>query len=68
VHSLQRRPAIFVNPYLAATGDLMPMLIGSTTMACTLLSMMLGQISMGMEALGVLLASIVLMSLQREEL
>jgi len=46
----------------------MPMLIGSTTMACTLLSMMLGQISMGMEELGVLLASIVLMSLQREEL
>ena len=34
----------------------------------TLLSMMLGQITMGTEALGVLLAAIVLMSLQREEL
>lgn len=44
----------------------MPMLIGSTTMACTLLSMMLGQIAVGMEALGVLLAAGVLMSLQRE--
>jgi hypothetical protein len=44
----------------------MPMLIGSTTMVCTLLSMMLGQITVGMEALGVLLASAVLMSLQRE--
>jgi len=44
----------------------MPMLIGSTTMVCTVLSMMLGQITVGMEALGVLLASAVLMSLQRE--
>ena len=44
----------------------MPMLIGSTTFACTLLSMALGQISAGMEALGVLIASLVLMSLQRE--
>jgi hypothetical protein len=44
----------------------MPMLIGSTTAAVTLLSMMLGQITMGMEALGVLLAAFVLMSLQRE--
>jgi hypothetical protein len=44
----------------------MPMLIGSTTMVCTLLIMMLGQITVGMEALGVLLASAVLMSLQRE--
>lgn len=44
----------------------MPMLLGSTTMACTLLSMMLGQIAVGMEAIGVLLAAIVLMSLQRE--
>jgi hypothetical protein len=44
----------------------MPMLIGSTTVACTLLSMILGQITMGMEATGVLLAALVLMSVQRE--
>jgi hypothetical protein len=44
----------------------MPLLIGATTVACTLLSMMLGQIALGMEALGVLLAAAVLMSLQRE--
>jgi hypothetical protein len=42
------------------------MLIGSTTVACTLLSMMLGQIAMGMEAIGVVLAALVLMSVQRE--
>jgi hypothetical protein len=44
----------------------MPMLIGSATVLCVLLSMMLGQISVGMESLGVLLAAFVLMSLQRE--
>jgi len=44
----------------------MPLLIGSTTFACTLLSMALGQITVGMEAMGVMLASLVLMSLQRE--
>ena len=44
----------------------MPMLLGSTTFACTLLSMALGQVSIGIQAMGVLLASIVLMSLQRE--
>lgn len=44
----------------------MPMLLGATTAACTLLSMMLGQIAIGMESLGVLLAAAVLMSLQRE--
>ena len=44
----------------------MPMLIGSTTVFCTLISMMLGQITLGMEAIGVLLAAVVLMSLQRE--
>jgi hypothetical protein len=44
----------------------MPMLLGSTTVFCTLLSMMLGQITMGMEAIGVLLAALVLMSVQRE--
>jgi hypothetical protein len=44
----------------------MPLLIGAATVACTLLSMLLGQIALGMEALGVLLAAAVLMSLQRE--
>jgi hypothetical protein len=44
----------------------MPMLLGSTTFACTLLSMAVGEITMGIQALGVLLASVVLMSLQRE--
>ena len=44
----------------------MPMLLGSTTFACTLLSMALGQVTIGIQALGVLLAAIVLMSLQRE--
>ncbi len=43
----------------------MPMLIGATTVVCTLLSVMFGQIALGMEASGVLLAAIVLMSLQR---
>jgi hypothetical protein len=44
----------------------MPMLIGATTVFCMLLSMMLGQIALGTEALGVLLAAAVLMSLRRE--
>ncbi|MFI4948265.1 MAG: hypothetical protein ACHQC9_05650 [Alphaproteobacteria bacterium] len=44
----------------------MPMLIGSATVVCTLLSMILGQVAMGTEAIGVLLAAIVLMSVQRE--
>jgi len=44
----------------------MPMLLGATTFVCTLLSMMLGQIAMGTEAIGVLLAAAVLMSVQRE--
>ena len=44
----------------------MPMLLGSTTVVCTLLSMMLGQIAIGMEGVGVVLASLVLMTLQRE--
>ena len=44
----------------------MPMLLGSTMLVCTLLSMMLGQIAMGMQAIGVLLAALVLMSVQRE--
>ena len=44
----------------------MPLLLGCATIACTLLSLMLGQITMGTEALGVLLAAFVLMSVQRE--
>ncbi len=44
----------------------MPMLLGSTTLVCTLFSMMLGQVALGMESAGALLASLVLMSLQRE--
>ena len=44
----------------------MPLLLGSTTVVCTLISMMLGQITLGMETIGVLLAAGVLMSLQRE--
>jgi len=44
----------------------MPMLLGSAIVVCTLLSMMLGQITVGMEAIGVVLAAFVLMSLQRE--
>ncbi|HVB17901.1 MAG TPA: hypothetical protein VNF04_15290 [Stellaceae bacterium] len=44
----------------------MPMLLGSTIVVCTLISMMLGQITLGMEAIGVLLAAFVLMSVQHE--
>ena len=44
----------------------MPLLIGSATLACTLLSMILGQIAIGMESLGVLLVAIVLMSVERQ--
>jgi hypothetical protein len=44
----------------------MPLLLGSTTLACTLFSMLLGQVALGMESIGVLLASLVLMSLQPE--
>lgn len=44
----------------------MPMLLGSTTFACTVLSMALGQITIGIQAIGVLLAALVVMSLQRE--
>ena len=44
----------------------MPMLLGSTTLACTLFGMALGQVALGMESLGVLIATLVLMSLQRE--
>ena len=43
----------------------MPMLIGSATLACTLVGMLLGQVAIGMESLGVLLAAVVLMSVQR---
>jgi len=44
----------------------MPMLMGSAIVVCTLVSMVLGQIAIGMEAIGVLLAALVLMSFQRE--
>jgi hypothetical protein len=44
----------------------MPMLIGAATAATTLLSMTLGQINTGFEAFGVLLASIVLMTIRQE--
>lgn len=44
----------------------MPLLIGSTTVACTLFSMLFGQITIGMESLGVLLAAVVLMSVKRQ--
>lgn len=44
----------------------MPMLIGAVTAAMTLLSMALGQINTGFQALGVLLAAAVLMTLRQE--
>jgi len=44
----------------------MPLLIGSATLAATLLSMACGQINVGFEAFGVLLASVVLMTLREE--
>ena len=44
----------------------MPMLLGSATLACTLFSMLLGQVALGMESVGVLLATLVLMSLKPE--
>jgi hypothetical protein len=56
----------FRQPRIANWDAAMPMLLGSTTVICTLISMMLGQINMGMETIGVLLAAGVLMSVQRE--
>jgi hypothetical protein len=44
----------------------MPFLIGTATVVTTLLSMAFGQISAGLEALGVLLAAAVLMTLGEE--
>jgi hypothetical protein len=44
----------------------MPMLIGAAMFAVTLLSMASGQISSGFEALGVLLGSVVLMTLREQ--
>ena len=41
----------------------MPFVIGSATLACTMLSLSLGQAPLGMQALGVMLASAVVMSL-----
>jgi hypothetical protein len=61
------------NRYIAVLGreskhrkHAMPMLIGAATAATTLLSMALGQINTGFEALGVLLAAIVLMTLREQ--
>ena len=42
----------------------MPLLIGSATLAATLLSMAFGQINTGFEAFGVLLAAVVQMTLR----
>jgi len=42
----------------------MPLLIGSATLAATLLSLVFGQIATGFEAFGVLLAALVLMTLR----
>ena len=44
----------------------MPLLIGTATLAATLLSMAFGQISVGFEAFGALLAAVVLMTLREE--
>jgi hypothetical protein len=44
----------------------MPLLIGSATLAATLLSMACGHIHVGFEAFGVLLAAVVLMTLREE--
>ena len=44
----------------------MPMVIGAATAASTLMSLALGQINTGFEALGVLLAAVVLMTLRLE--
>jgi hypothetical protein len=44
----------------------MPFLIGAAIAASTLISMALGQIDTGLEALGVLLAAGVLMTLREE--
>lgn len=44
----------------------MPLLLGAATFATTLLSMAFGQIDTGIEALGVLLAACLLMTLQQE--
>ena len=42
----------------------MPLLIGSATVAATLLSMAFGQINTGLEGFGVLLGAVVLMTLR----
>jgi hypothetical protein len=44
----------------------MPFMIGAATAATTLVSMALGQIDTGFAALGVLMAAIVLMTMQEE--
>jgi hypothetical protein len=44
----------------------MPFVIGAAIIASTLLSMAFGQINTGFEALGVLLAACVLMTMRRQ--
>lgn len=44
----------------------MPLLLGAATVACTIVGMLAGQVAVGMEALGVVVAGLVLMSVQRE--
>jgi|GEM_PF-1144039 hypothetical protein len=44
----------------------MPLAIGAATIVSTLLSMAFGQINTGLEAFGVLLAAVVLMTIRQE--
>lgn len=44
----------------------MPLVIGAATVTSMLLSMAFGQINTGFEALGVLIAAVVLMTLRQE--
>jgi hypothetical protein len=54
------------HPEVKYRDRVMPLLIGSATLAATLLSMAFGQINTGFEALGVLLAAVVLMTLREQ--
>ena len=54
------------HPQVKYRDRVMPLLIGSATLAATLLSMAFGQINAGFEAFGVLLAAVVLMTLREE--
>jgi hypothetical protein len=53
-------------PQVKHRNPAVPLLIGSATLAVTLLSMAFGQINTGFEAFGVLLAAVVLMTLREE--